>query len=800
MAITNLTSRVTHIALSTYPKKYEDVYIDNIDQMYFDFINDRNNYSKLPDEEELFLYKPLKYHLFGHFDIAFVSVIDSYKFAQRVFANSRKELIVNSNVSYQIQCGAILRHSIIDLSLKKELLKYGINYIQKAFPFFQIVNLKLNNGLLIGSGNNFLELVLNKLETLFNENDKIKFIISNSYSWSDLTLIMLSSEINLIIENLLKIRRLIVSELFDNENEAIESFLVNNCLYRKKFGYELLDIVRSHIFLDTQSTMGVSYDLFKEKNYNPNSFLKQEFLTEIEWQIKPGHFKSFFNEINSQKKIFKKQIFYKNGKTDFITKERNPRSVESNQDIFLALRNTNAWEHIRRLHTKPVFSFNNPNQIDIGSFCVKGITSKLSKFKIDNLHDFNAALKKINLSRQLRTKIQKVFHNYNNGITDSISYIYFMDFHGFLVYFKSLILKCGDNIDLLLSDNLGDIYKNGNEHFFNIKEMEEIFDSILQSFEEAFIDRFLNNYNFEELNDFKIDFNTSVTQIITTYDSIIKQLSATLLKDKPKILIRQNELNTKSNFVSINFNVFHLIEPPLVFNTVVKELLNCIQDNFVAENGNITFYKNSESIIRDDFKLRIGVNPYFDDFDLRYFKIDVIKYLYTFNCNTQLYVFWSWIYFLQNTSSYNTIGYIDKSDFERELFRNMILIATFDIDLIKNNEIKCPIPELFNYWEQSYRNIKETVLKLVEIDSFKNLVKILLKIYKDDIVNIEVPNIAITIHKSLEDKIKDLLVRKELKINKLIEEFDRKKTDGFVEVKVNKYLDNLNNIVPYLLN
>ena len=733
MSNINFTTKALHVALSTYPLGKELDYINHIDELYNDFITERNDYSRVTDDE-FYLYKPLKYHLFGHFDLAFISIIDSYKFAQRVFDNSKNDFDSKSNLSYQIQCGTILSFSDftkIDNYLSLYASK-NLDLLYSAYPYMQIANLKLNNGILIGNGNTFLTLVLEKLKVIFNSESDVINIISNSYNWSDLTFVILSKSSKAIFETMLKLRQLIVVQLFEDEESALNSSIINNSLYKGKFNYAKKEIIKSHVFVDTHSYMGVAFDLYK--NNSPIFHTNEPFKTNIEWQIKPGHFSSFYKEINKES-IFSNKIYYKNGKTDFITIESNPVTIQSNQKIFTSLRNSEAKQHIRKLKTKPIYELSEHHLEYEESECVLNMKEKLVVNKINDLPLLNDILKKINLSRQLRMKIQKAFHNYNNGITDSISYVFFIDFKPFLEFFKTRIITLGKQIDHILAGNntnLSDIER------LNVGAIESLFDKILQAFEEAYNDRFLNNYNFEDLNDFKIDFNTSVTQIITTYDPIIKELSSSLLAEAPGILVRQNELNTESNIISINYNVFHLIEPPLIFNTVVKELLNSLDFNFTKEAKFREILGSSRNLIKNELSKGNKNSVIFDDFDFQYFKIDVIKFLYTFNGNTELYVFWSWIYFLQNTSLYSSIGFVMESNFNRELFRILLVVATFDKNYLLNNRIESPVPELFSYWEKNYTRFKSTALEVIETEAFNELVITLLDIYRNNIVTNEV--------------------------------------------------------------
>jgi hypothetical protein len=283
-----------------------------------------------------------------------------------------------------------------------------------------------------------------------------------------------------------------------------------------------------------------------------------------------------------------------------------------------------------------------------------------------------------------------------------------------------------------------------------IKNIEKELESFIEAFEDAYFDRVLNTFNYEDINDLNIDFNSSITQVLSMYDSIVKYLAPLFFMPKQQLLFRQNELNTESNIISVNYNVYHLIEPPLVFATIIKELLNNLDYNlnlFEPFLNNIN-EENKEREIRllnhikdflqkKDWKNDVSIyNLYqsdtflksiIDDFDTKYFECEVIKYFYTYNAETELYVFWAWAYFLQNSLHYTKIGYVHGFEFFRELFRIMLTVSAFDPEHL--SKMKCPIPELYDYWEKGVEPIKQLVLKIVALDSFKQTVTSLINIY-----------------------------------------------------------------------
>ena len=142
-----------HLAFSTYPLGSKDEYLKSIEKIYSEH---KKNFEKLtgntvPD----YLYEPIKYHIFGLYDICFISLFDSYKFAQKVFTSN---IDTNKSISYQIQAGGELKF-LDNQSLEEKFKKLKNSDLTENNYFLQS-NLKLNNALLIGNGKEFLEAVV----------------------------------------------------------------------------------------------------------------------------------------------------------------------------------------------------------------------------------------------------------------------------------------------------------------------------------------------------------------------------------------------------------------------------------------------------------------------------------------------------------------------------------------------------------------------------------------------------------------------------------------------------------------
>ncbi|MBK6353418.1 MAG: hypothetical protein IPF46_08435 [Saprospiraceae bacterium] len=692
-----------HIAFTTYPPRIDpNDYITNISKLYSE---QKDQFKELTgiEYDEKYLYKPLAYHLFGAFDVALISLIDTYKFAQKVFEPPYKDnTITNEPINYQIQVGTANEKFNSESLITKftNLLKDNRLEVMK-YPYIMISNLKLNNGLLIGNGADFIEVIQERLQKLVNGK---KYIILNTYNWCEITLIVFSDQFNILGEIIQDVREYTLNDC-ENKDELAEKSLYN------KVGIEKEKILNSHCFVDTHSHFGVFKEFFDENNK-----FETELYTDIEWHIKPGHYKNFIEYI---KKIdnFNTPYFFKSGKIDYVTIEKEPKSLNSNHKIYTLLRDnySEIFDHVRKLKTTVKFEAKQNGDLSTSNG-VNNFSNYLKKYLIKNIDEIDSNIKSLGLSRQIRMKLIKVFHNYNTNILDPIMYSYIIDFKAFLEELRTQI-----DLD---ADNLKSFIKSEDCELIPVAEIEKKYIYFIEAFEDAFIDRVLNNYNFENLHDFNVDFNASSTQVISIYDTLIKMLGRGLPHNLKKgyLLTRINEVNTESNRISVNYNIHHLIDPSLMMATIYKEIINKVYFYTVEEklflNGSyenqfdlIQFWNSKSSSWGSKYKFL-----FLENFDPHYFFADAYVYLVNFNGDTSLFWYWHWVYHLQNSTQYNTLGNFNKHKFSECLIRGLVIIHLFDKEYLE--KLSCPVPELINEWDYFFIRISRYAGEVVSDGNF----------------------------------------------------------------------------------
>jgi hypothetical protein len=690
----SIESSTLHIALATYPKNQAQQYITSIKSSYDafkksfekNFVNNKVESPKKDTSNNTYL--PLVYHIFGSYDVAFISVIDSYKFAQKVFT-SNEELNPNS---YQILTG--LCPKIND--------KFDLNKMydhNKDKLFVNICNIKLNNGFLIGNGLDFFDSVIRFIDTKIkgikksSENDVCyDYIILKSFSWCEICLVLFDDDASAIGKIINELRNTTINELGLDGDKLTQ--ILNNSLYQNH-NTDVTILKNSHIFSDTHSYLGVHYEKFTERKID---FSKVKLETEIEYMVKPGHIGDLLEELESIKDSSGTAIFQKEkasfitGKSDYIIPEQEKTSFENNQKLFSKVREDGSkiFDYVRGIKTKPLLEFEHPKPntekgvLNFGEY-LKGLSVSQ-----DKIREIDTQLKQIKISRPIRQKISKVLFNYNHGIYDPVMMLYALDFKVLIKMLENFIKDSSENLAI---EKLSPISKE-------VKENERTLQKILDTFEEGFHVRMLNCYEFEEFFDFDLDLNTSLSQLLTVYNSLITEVNNVFTPNyEHSQVVQINLKSTVSNSYSVNYNVYHLSLPEFVFFTVTKEVFNPMPDFEVTKD----LFSQIESLIKNDVVLKYYTQQ--DFLDIEYLINDILRVIYVCNFDLKLHDYWLWTDALQTSHQFDSFGNYKEKSFKVMLSRIMLLSKFFDKN--HSNTLTCPIPELANYWHKWFFKLEK---------------------------------------------------------------------------------------------
>ncbi|REE24712.1 hypothetical protein DFQ09_10316 [Winogradskyella pacifica] len=695
------------VVLSTIPNQEDINFEDDIEKHFFE------SYKNKIGSKDDYLYSPLKFYMLGSYDVCYISLIDNFKFAHRLFEPKREEYeddFVYNDHAFQSYSGFALND-------KSHLEQMFTNKPDKYFT--GIINLKLNNGLLIGNGLVYIEAITDLLKKIIN----IPFLIFQTFSWFEISLVLFVD----YPEDLSKV----ISDLRSAEFKDLDTdkFDLSKSLYKDIFPNESNDkIGRTSVFSDTHTYFGLNEKLIKsdEKDKYFQDFKKLTqtgeitLKTEVEWHVKPGHVHGLENTLSSNNELkdligdTKKQFVL--GKSDYLLKEKETNILsniylirhiiksEKYCDLFNDVRKIKSYVYldscfeqcdIEPKESKPLFWFDKLNKLCVTS----------AEFL-----EYDKYLKSLKISRQVRNKVLKIFSNYNNGIQNPILFPYFLDFTVFVENLKKLIKYEFDR---------------SKKVFIEVRTLEKKLNENIKVFQEGYNVRFLNGYHFENISDFDLDFNNSIQQLLSSYGTFVYEYGKSFYKpDKSKNeveyspIIQLNDIDTISNDLSINYSVHHLTSPEFVFATILKELLNHLElYNEDLNKQVLNQYNNNLEKIKDKIN-----ESYLDDMfdsnliEVNYFIIDSIRFGLTFNYDFDLFSHWFWSYNFQNSALFNTSGMINEYRLRMELFRIMLIKNYFGI----KKKMKCPSPEIYSYWKMHYKKIdkiSKAFLKNIDKDN-----------------------------------------------------------------------------------
>jgi hypothetical protein len=724
-----IESSTLHIALATYPKRKAEEYIAAVKASYIKFKTDFNNNFKPITAVEEASYSPLVYHIFGSYDVAFISVIDSDKFAQKLFLPEDKSNINTEPAQFSPHSYQILTGLCPAINDGFSLFEFHTKNRDKTFV--NICNIKLNNGFLIGTGLELFNLVIRYIDYKIKESKSEEFtgccydyVLLQSFSWFEICLVLFDNTIKPISDIITNLRETTLNDLmnFDEEKGQI---ILEQCLYQNRKDYLNVtdeDIKYSHIFADTHSHFGVQYERFARED----PFTEEDqLITEIEYLVKPGHIGDLIEELekidSGAKKIFKTdETYFITGKSDYSIPETIRTSFENNHQFFIKLRqkeDNKILDYIRGVKTRPLFSFQKPKPNSDSEKGILNFSDVLKDFSISlsKQKKIDLDLKSLKVSRPIRQKISKVIFNYNNGINDPVLFLYFLDFR---ILIHQLIY--------LVKDSVGKFDENfldSDSKFHSVDSLEITLDDLLKVFEEGYHVRMLNCYQFEEIYDFDLDLNSSLAQLLTTYNTLVTEVTNIHLPNYINgQVVQVNLQNTVSNRYGINYNVYHLSLPEFILFTITKEIFNPMREIEAIKNSG--YFNQLDTLIHN--------NPHLSSLqenellDIDYLINDIIRCIYVCNFDINLHDFWIWTDALQTSSHYDSLGSFKERNFTAILFRNMLLRSIIDKDSI--NDIKCPIPELANYWYKHFSNYKTMIIEIGE-DKNSKFLELISKIY-----------------------------------------------------------------------
>lgn len=194
------------------------------------------------EEFKDYMYKPAIYVTFGQFDFVALALIDDFEIATNTFHPLDPDWPTDSGLSRYPNSPRIADHrTFYHQYITGPLPRFGLNSarspVQLALntfldpnplPLVGICQLKLQNGLFIGTGSDFLRCAIKAIRRRFyayenaqrqlcrdNQNSRrcLRLLIAESFSWHEITIVVFGNSFHDIVQFILDVREMTVGRM-----------------------------------------------------------------------------------------------------------------------------------------------------------------------------------------------------------------------------------------------------------------------------------------------------------------------------------------------------------------------------------------------------------------------------------------------------------------------------------------------------------------------------------------------------------------------------------------------------------
>lgn len=694
--------------------------------------NEKEAYNKAMLQYTNAFYMPKAYCMLGRWDLMIMSICDDFEFSVRTFKShstisrsDSEQHPVQSNFSYQINTGISPTIDTLNKTDKRVQTLYEMweelnfptlrngygknrphynNYLQfakKLMPGFKtqrkpiaptppllgICALKINNALLIGNKEELYKRIVGEV---FNEIQKTKglsSILVETTSWNEIQVMLFGNNYVDIANCVNDIKNIRLIDICGGHKPTAKNILHNSIL-----GVKNNDCIDSHIFSKAIVNFGFDFEIMRGFNalckkkplstIDIDAFLKSYGIDEKNktiaftqgWFIKPGH-------IDDVKKMLKKAG---------LVSDNASNLVYANADYSFKKRNCSSYglvKHILQCHIVPEITNYIYQTFTIPEVKITKKNNKQAKhhqFFHSNLNQLQFSRKEIlDVSRDLKTlgiskvtaeKITNIYANFNDNVSDSIMYIYFLELWPLLYSIKETLTEY---VLIYNKEQQGDKNKPIVPRY-NLKSLQAALEKFSEDYLNAHGNRYLQGHSMNELADHNFYFKGGIHQLVSTIDNIYKIIASLNGHDSSIATITASQ-RVESSENAVKLNLFHIYQPEVFFAIAVREAVNHVFNSFIAPQ-NTTDSTGADVVSSAFYKLKILKADLANNFNLtavninipaqlnidsevfngeevaQYLIVDWLVFLSTYGQDYKLFARLHWYYMLQQPETYIAPG------------------------------------------------------------------------------------------------------------------------------------------------
>ncbi len=635
------------------------------------------------------------------------------------------------------------------------------------------VSLKVNNSILIG---NKIELYKKLIRTvaykcaevrdsLDKSKESIRFLVLETFCWNEIEVLIFADGFQKISSMIQAIKSLTVQDMFVdgadpnvNHNDLMSHFQSSLVLKHESFSQNkdatLEGLKQCHLFVKSIETLGFDFDILSTLQGISHSSDKDDVVSEeidralirfnlVEddrvkitqrWFVKPGHVGEIKAILSPKNTLNNEETYVTVGNADFTVThnsfmEKDVQSVSSKIVVEQLIRSMGLPEidkHIHQILTIPEVCFNGPLNLVGKKHISFHDELRHMQFSQGKIRETSTMLRQIGVSKIIQGKINNAFAAYNEGVTDSSLYGYFVELFPYLAQLRNTIIHHHGRLFNKAETPDTDIQVKVD----SLVDFEDKLNSIAEIFLRAYHNRLQQSHKMLEISDYNLEFKGGVHQLVSALDSVYKQFCVQFRMPEAITYVMSSQGITSRPF-AVKLNFHHIYQPEVFFMVIAKEVSNFIyedfkkifkEDSYLQEDLDkekslfIAFREQLELLNRVVLKLIDRSNHNSNELEKalskdfgRYIIADLISVLTVFDKDISLYKRCFWLYFIQDSMTYEKIGVVRKENFLQNYLRLLVIKEVFGFAGSLKENIQVLSSEFEDVEIQSEKFINETL-------------------------------------------------------------------------------------------
>jgi hypothetical protein len=584
------------------------------------------------------------------------------------------------------------------------------------FPLVSICQLKLNSGSYLGVGSRLLHWLIpairRRWERRHTGSDTPILLVSQSYSWHEITLVVLGDSFRAMADFIVELREM---RFIDLEPPGVAGRETSELAAFRRVAEERLtaaviaavpefadlDASQSHVFEGSATTYGFCLDLFEALS-NRDAEATERYLSAIraddevlpicKWFIKAGHLqaaRSFFEPANGAAVV---GCF---GKGDVICPAPRPMQTREFIRTLVRLRQgIGGQRHI--LGSFTTIAEPMPTELPTIApdkhFYIRSAVARRLLVPVSDIRQLDQDLTRCGIPKTVAERVENMFSNFNDCIMDPSLFGYFLELRPLMTWMLALARQWSSSPSTS-----------------GVEERSNRLSAAVSAFETAFKNRYYSSSGMSEITDFNLEFKGTLHQPISAFDAAFKAVVEAVSNSDGRshvfsVIGGAPWVSTTEDSLSMNY--LHLCQPEFFASYVGHEVgyyellyggRGDLGTPSTEELDKFIMGEQERPVGRQDSVFHVLTIPEL----FAYVAADLVAFELIYFGDPDLFAFWYLAHWYTLPGSHTNVAEVDETSFAAMMLRisSVIEISGRSTDATPPwRECDGPLRDLFTKW------------------------------------------------------------------------------------------------------